>query len=118
MGTDSGQGLTAKAVKCSACNPGSYADKEGSTECTKCFQNEYQPLQGQEKCEKCGVNQFSRIGETKCYDLPDCQKKDYFIKPRPIETCVKNGSDVYVREQIRGLPTWPGTFCNLRNKNQ
>jgi len=46
--------------------------------------------------------------------LPKCESKDFFVKPKLIKTCHKNGTtDVYVREQTIHLPKWPGMLIYL-----
>ena len=107
-------GVDSTATPCKPCNTGSYASSEGSKECTKCSQNEYQDNPGQPQCKQCSKGEFSRIGESKCIALPVCQLKDFYVKPKLIGTCKKNGSsDIYVREQTANLPKWPGIcfFC-------
>ena len=98
--------MNSKVDPCVPCNPGSYSNKEGSTECIKCTQNQYQDEKGQSSCKDCQKDEFSRIGDTECTALPECEKRDFYIKTDPIETCTLNG--VYTRKQHSDLPHWPG----------
>ena len=75
----------------------------------KCIQNEYQDEKGQSSCKTCPKDQFSRIGDIKCSALPECEERDFYVKPNPINECIKNETlGIYTREQKALLPHWPG----------
>ena len=101
-------GVSSKVDPCIPCNPGSYSSNEGATECVKCTQNQYQDEKGQPFCKNCSKDQFSRIGETKCSALPECELRDFYVKPLSIKTCEITSGGVYMRKQISDLPKWPG----------
>ena len=93
-------GVDYKISPCAPCNPGSYSDKEGSAECTQCPVNHFQEFKGQSSCKKCPENLHSGFGETKCTELLQCQRKDFYSKFEPIEKCQLNAtSGVYYRKR-------------------
>ena len=57
------------------CNPGSFADKNGTVECTKCIAGTVQPASKQTRCENCLVGEAQETeGQSYC---TECEAVSY-----------------------------------------
>ena len=112
-------GSATPTTKCSKCPKGRYSGGPGATECDLCQPGEYQNKTGQSKCETCKPYYFSRLGFTKCFQMPLCTKNDFYIRPDNVSNCYTDKSTgEWMRKTLVDIPKWPAPMTGSCRENK